>query len=116
MTKDLKPCKKCGSVGALLIRRTTWDSPIFVQCFNTECLNNSPVVFAKTPSESWRPLHKKAKELWNEWNTRPTLSCEEIYNIILNVQEVIERDDHSIYILQSHRRRIAKAIKEAIDG
>ena len=38
----------------------------------------------------------------------------EIEKIILDVQEEIEKEDDSIYLLQSHRRRIAKAISRYV--
>ena len=35
---------------------------------------------------------------------------DKIAEVILDVQESIEKEDDSIYLLQSHRRRIAQAI------
>lgn len=68
--KELLPekCKACGH-NAILIKRTTWDSPVFYQCFN--CHENGPVVFAKDNNEHWRPLEKKALLRWNDFNSPP---------------------------------------------
>lgn len=51
------------------------------------------------------------KERWEKW-----ILESDLYSVILEAQEEIEGTGYNIHLLQSHRKRIAKSIKNHLLG
>ncbi|HEY9874559.1 MAG TPA: hypothetical protein V6D12_14055 [Candidatus Obscuribacterales bacterium] len=56
------------------------------------------------------------KAICQKFGQRPVPSVEDLYNVILDVQEQLEATGRSINLLQSDRRLIAEAIHAMLKG